>query len=383
MFRQMIINNLAEVEARGDKLADELDALTVGDDGELRSLDDSAAAQVKALRDELLKVKAEADDLRSTLAALDATAERRTAAKSAQVGNAATATGARGFAAEVRSALDVAGAEARSLATGISVAVSPVVSADVVAEPAKARRLLDMLTVNPADGGVFAYLRQTTRETNAATVVQGAMKPTSVYSLDRVAGAVDTVAHLSEPVPVSWFADAPVLEQFLTGEMSEGLLDANSAKIIAAIVADDDVAVVAYATSPLATVRRSITALEAAEVVPAALVFRAADWEVLDIAAAAAGVESVRAAGGRSLFGVPVIIDNGLAAGEGLALAADAVEVYATGGVDVQFSSAFTRTEGGEVVTGFQVNEVVCRAENRIAPAVKRPYAAVRIDLAA
>jgi len=68
---------------------------------------------------------------------------------------------------------------------------------------------------------------------------------------------------------------------------------------------------------------------------------------------------------------VPVVVDNGLTAGEGLILAADAVEVYATGGVDVRFSSAFVRetaADSGEYVAGFQVNEVVCRAENRIPP---------------
>lgn len=384
MHRQKLTADIAELQAQLDETIERYDALTVDPNtDELRSLNEADAAVARQLDGEMKGLVTELGRLRDELETHNAIAERRKAAAKVQTGSTDEPTGRRGMGAEVRAKLADAGVEARALATGVSVAVNPVIAPGVVKAPHQARRLLDMLTVNDAPNGLFSYLRQTVRTNNAMTVLPGAVKPTSVFTPERIEGSTDVVAHLSEPVPVRWFDEAPLLEDFLTGEMTEGLLDANSEKVIAAILADGGVANITYVTSPLNTVRKAITAMQTASVEPAALVFTPANWETLDNAAAAAGVESIRPAGGRQLYGVPVVLDNGLTANQGLILAADTVEVYATGGVAVEFSSAFTREVGEAVVTGFMTNEVVCRAENRIKAAVKRPFAARKIALTA
>ncbi len=52
-----------------------------------------------------------------------------------------------------------------------------------------------------------AYLRQITRTNNASVVAPGAVKPTSVLTLERVEGRLRVVASLSEAVDSYWLSD--------------------------------------------------------------------------------------------------------------------------------------------------------------------------------
>ena len=67
-----------------------------------------------------------------------------------------------------------------------------------------AHSLLDVLPVIPHDTAEFAYMRQNVRTNNAAVVAEGAVKPTSVYSVVRVENKLEVVAHLSEGMPRYW-----------------------------------------------------------------------------------------------------------------------------------------------------------------------------------
>ena len=58
-----------------------------------------------------------------------------------------------------------------------------------------------MLPVKQHVTAEYAHLRQTTRSNNAAVVAEGAVKPTSVYSVTRIENSLVAVAHLSEAVP--------------------------------------------------------------------------------------------------------------------------------------------------------------------------------------
>ena len=66
-------------------------------------------------------------------------------------------------------------------------------------------------------------MRQTRRTNNAAVVAEGAVKPTSVYSVERVEDKLDVIAHLSEGVPRYWFVDTAALQGFLANELDYGL----------------------------------------------------------------------------------------------------------------------------------------------------------------
>jgi uncharacterized protein (UPF0264 family) len=69
----------------------------------------------------------------------------------------------------------------------------------------------------------FSYLRQTVRTNNAAVVAEGAVKPTSVYTVVKVPNSLVVVAHLSEGIPRFWLIDQVSLETFVDNEMNFGL----------------------------------------------------------------------------------------------------------------------------------------------------------------
>lgn len=85
------------------------------------------------------------------------------------------------------------------------------------------RSVLSLIPRERTTGGVYAYLRQTGRTNAAAPVAAGAVKPTSVYGLERVQDEVATIAHVSEQIPTRYLSDATVLREFMETEMRLGL----------------------------------------------------------------------------------------------------------------------------------------------------------------
>lgn len=100
-------------------------------------------------------------------------------------------------------------------------------SAPLVAEPRPALTLLSLISFDETEAEPSgAYLRQTTRENNAATVVDGAKKPTSRYELETVPWEVSQVAHLTEPMHKNYLKDFAQLEPWLSVELAYGLTEA-------------------------------------------------------------------------------------------------------------------------------------------------------------
>ncbi len=64
-----------------------------------------------------------------------------------------------------------------------------------------------------------AYLWQTVRTNAAAVVVEGAVKPTSTYSVVKVPNSLVVVAHLSEGIPRFWIDDNATLNAFISNEL--------------------------------------------------------------------------------------------------------------------------------------------------------------------
>ena len=251
---------------------------------------------------------------------------------------------------------------------------------DPVALGRPATSLLDVLPVLGVNGETFAYLRQSTRTNNAATVAAGAVKPTSVYSVTRVEQSLAVIAHLSEAIARYWLADNVALEAFINAELSYGLNRAVEAKIIADINATSGVQTQAYATSPLATLRKTITKLEANGLDPAALVLHPADWETVELSLASTNAVEHMAlpydAATRRLFGVPVVTSIAATAGTAHALAVEAVAVANDQqGVGFQWSE--------NVGDSFSRNQIVARCETRVATVMYRPLGVVVATLTA
>ncbi|MDX2639923.1 phage major capsid protein [Streptomyces stelliscabiei] len=177
----------------------------------------------------------------------------------------------------------------------------------------------------------FGYLRQTVRTNNAAPVARGAVKPTSVYTWERIDDRTRTIAHLSEPIARQDLRDAPSLERVLDIEMRLGLELGLEAQIINGSGSGENMTGIAnvsgsqsqaWDTDLLTTARKAKTKLEVLSFLDgAAYVMHPNDWEAVELLAnneadyyLGGPVQTVEVAG-RRLWGLPVVSTTAQTAG--------------------------------------------------------------------
>jgi HK97 family phage major capsid protein len=170
------------------------------------------------------------------------------------------------------------------------------IETDIVTMSKAPRSLLELVPAKGLTGGYgtgnsFSFLRQTVRTNNAVPVADGALKPTSVYSLE-VEDRVRVIAHPSEPVPKRYFADHANLEDFLRNEMEAGLYLAldnqvvhgdGTGKNLTVLMNTSGIIFQAFATDALTSIRKAMTSLEVYGVTPTALVLNPVNAEALDL----------------------------------------------------------------------------------------------------
>ena len=250
--------------------------------------------------------------------------------------------------------------------------------------------LLDLLPVRFLEGGdEYSYLTQVTRTNNAAPVAPGAVKPTSVYTLQRVSRKLEVIAHVSEPIPEYWLADEPALNQFVSGEMGYGLQVAVEGQVLSGdgdspnllgLLEVSGIQTQAYHGSQILTVRSAITKVETMGYTASGLVLHALDWEAIETAAdgedrffMTPGSNPVDRAA-RRLWGVPVALTTRVAQGTGVLLSQGSASVVADPAVSMQW---------GRVNDDFTRNQIRARVEGRFGVECYRPSGVVEIDLSA
>lgn len=244
-------------------------------------------------------------------------------------------------------------------------------------------------TENTLDGA-FGYIKQTLRTNNAAVVPEGTRKPTSEYTVVRIDDRVDTIAHLSEPIPRAYLDDARMLRKFVDDELRHGLDLALDAEIVAAILAEASPAGSGLGTDPLTDLRKGITALQIAGHAPDGFAMHPSDWETVELAAseqfAANSNMNPTNALTRRLYGVAVVVSTSIAAGTALlgdfrgsallVMRQQARVDWSEGVFDPTF-------EAGVGATDFERNLIRFRAEMRAKLAVTRATGFRTIDLEA
>lgn len=271
------------------------------------------------------------------------------------------------------------GLERKALAPSDSAVVGQEFVADPVALGRPVNSLLSVLTIKRHATPQFAYLRQTTRTNNAAVVAEGAVKPTSVYSVERIAEELRVIAHLSEGAPRYWFLDNSGIQQFLTNELQYGLEVAVEAKTSADIDGTAGIQTNIYATSPLVTLRKSLTKVETSGYTPYALVLHPQDWEAVEVAVSSQNaVEHMSLPFdpvARRLYGVPVGTTNAQTVSVAHTLADGAVEINVDNqGVQLQWSETSNTDDWAK-------NLMRARLEGRFATSVYSPLGVVKSDL--
>lgn len=250
--------------------------------------------------------------------------------------------------------------------------------------------------------GRFAYLRQTVRTNNAAVVAQGAMKPTSIYTLARVDDRVRTIAHLSEPIAKQDLDDVGMLRQFIDQEMRLGLDLALEDEVLNGDGTGEHMTGIAnvsgsqsqaFVTDVLTTTRKAVTKLERyGYMAGAAFIMTPEDWEAVELLADNearfyyGGPQNTVDPAARRLWGAPVVVTD--AATTGTAYLADwrqmKLHVRQDGVLDWSENVYDPDALGSGVgASDFQRNMLRFRFEGRFGLEILRPSSIVEIDLVA
>ncbi|VXC38683.1 Phage major capsid protein [Arthrobacter sp. 9AX] len=254
----------------------------------------------------------------------------------------------------------------------------------IIHDPGAAHHLLSAVGSLPVETPSGSYLRQTVRTNNADTVVNGALKPESVYELEPVTWEIATIAHVSEPVQLQWLADYAGLENFLAVEMSYGVDSAVSDFIlnggtsengnpVSGILTTTGIAQTAFTTNKLLSIRRALGQLETAGVAATGIVLNPADWEEIETMLDGEGRFLLPQAPGqavaRTLWNVPVTLVPGIPAGQAVVGDLTTITLLYRNSLQLAWNPyhANTGTEAApETVDLFRRNQAVFRAEVRV-----------------
>jgi HK97 family phage major capsid protein len=259
--------------------------------------------------------------------------------------------------------------------------------------------MLQLIPQETIGSDAFTYLRETVRDHAAAPVAAKGIKPTSTYSVERIDDRVRTIAHLSEPVPRSYLADAPLLGRYLDTVLREGLRLALEAEVIAGDGTGEHLEGLfgvagtleqLFDSDILTTTRKAVTLLELQSIAGDAWVIHPSDWETFELYSDLEGQFKLGPGQGqaaipidrakRRLWGLPVALSVGMT--QGYAILADfagSTRLYTREQVRVDWSENVYDAQVG--ANDFERNLVRYRAEGRWGFAVTRPTGIVVVDL--
>jgi HK97 family phage major capsid protein len=269
----------------------------------------------------------------------------------------------------------------------------------IVVPPMRTKRVRDLFPVRTTTAAVIEYFRMTGFTNNAATVAErnagntafGA-KPQSSFTFVGEQAPVRTIAHW-EAAHRNVLADEPQLRSIIDNELMYGLRLQEDAQILSGDGTGENLTGVLStsgiqtydwsdgATDPVAdtkadAIRRAATLAFLAYYEPTGVVLHPNDWEDIELAKDSNGqylvAVSVALGGEPRLWRIPVVETPAIT--EGTAL----VGAFGTGAQLYDRESASIRIS--EQHSDFFVrNAIVVLAEQRLALAVKRPEAFVKV----
>jgi HK97 family phage major capsid protein len=264
-----------------------------------------------------------------------------------------------------------------------AVAVSSVLDPQVQALGFPTPVIAGLCTHKPIDTGSFTYWQESSRTFRAAPVAPGGTKPETDLAIKRIEDTVRTIAHLVSGVNRADLADATSLSDFIAQEMVTGLNAVLDNQIVSGdgtapnlrgILATTGVLAVAYATDVVTTSRKGLTAIRNLGYEPTAFAFNPTDSEALDLLKDGQNryySAGPWGAGPGTLWGLTRVESAAVPAGIGIVgdwRKAIVVEREAA-------------TVDWNPYAGFNTNQVVFRAEERVGFALLQPAAFAQLDL--
>ena len=262
----------------------------------------------------------------------------------------------------------------------------------------RALTLRDVISVRRTSSDLVEYVRQTAH-TNAAAIVPeattaaagaaavaGGYKPEGSWAFERVSAPVVTIAEWV-PATKRALADAAQLEDLINAELAADIAEAEENAIlkgsgdITGILSTSGIQSQAFATDIFTTVRKAITkARTIGRVVPNAVMLSPTDVETVDLARENGATGKFLGAGPwalgpRTLWGVPILESEGIAAGTAVVGDFSKAVLWDREQTTVTLSNSHADF--------FVRNLVAILAEERVAFGVTRPTAFVKAALAA
>lgn len=241
-----------------------------------------------------------------------------------------------------------------------------------------------LIPVGRTSSNAIEYIRETGFANNAAPVAEGAEKPESNLTIEKVSTPVRTIAHWIR-VSNQILADAPMLESYLNNRMLWGLSYVEEQQILAGDGTGENLlGIIPQATAfddnrrkptdtYIDTIRRAMTQVRLAEYRADAIILHPSDWENIELTKTTEGAYIwANPAGlqGPTLWGLPVIETTAVEEGEFIVGAFRmAAQIWDREDAKVELF----REDRDNVIK----NLVTIRAEERLALEVTRPEAII------
>jgi len=247
-------------------------------------------------------------------------------------------------------------------------------------------RLLEHLSTSSMDVPVVEYIRHLSTTGAAGMTAAGALKPAATLNVDKVEARARKLA-VTTVVNDEDLADFTTFQGYVAAELARMVIDLENAQLIAGDGIGENLLGLLNQTGILTRLQGTDTGLDALEqgftdlrvggsfVAPTIVVLNPATWSKLRRAKDTQGRYLVApdptATEASTLWGVPVLQTTQIAAGTALALNAEvAAQVFIRQGIVLQ-------TDYGQ--TGFEKNQTAFRCESRLALAVPRPSAVLKV----
>jgi HK97 family phage major capsid protein len=255
-------------------------------------------------------------------------------------------------------------------------------SGPVVEDPLHQFSLASLVNNVGVDAPSGAYLRQTTRELNAAPVKIGDVKPESNLGMEYAHWELATIAHVLKPLARQWLTDIADLQNFVNSELAYGLDEATNSYLlnggtseagntITGVLNTTGIDTVPFTSDILTTIRTALRQLEDLGVNATGIALNSADWATLELEKDGSGRPYLTALGAqsaeRTLWGVPVTIVSQLPAGTAVIADWSTVNyLRLNGSTQISYVEQGTYTdEAGNVQDLYTHNLVRARAEWR------------------
>jgi HK97 family phage major capsid protein len=282
----------------------------------------------------------------------------------------------------------------------------PALSTTIPAAAEVLETILQVLMPTPTSNSSVEYLRETVRTHNAAPVAAGAVKPTSIYTLEEIDAPCETIAHLSEPVKRQWLSDAANLKRYLDTVLKQGEQLALEAQVVNGSGTTPELQGMLTVSGriylpwdllsdTIDMARKGITLLELMSLPTAGMVFcvNPTTWEHIELLADGYGTAykmGQTTAGGapidrqkRQLWGVPVVPSVAVPEETILLFHKSAVELFERDAIVIDWSENTISIVDGSPVSDFTRNLIRFRCEGRYALCIYKPDGIVEIEVAA